>query len=98
MPNEREAGMPRPKTDPTYQRQVARLAEEGLKPPAIYERIAKKAAAEGRRDFPSERTVRRYFGEWMEQPEARRRQEAQFHWPASMEAGLLEWSASRAAL
>src|SRR5262249_62426174 len=73
--------MAKPKTDAAYARQLATMAEEGLKPPRIFRELEQQAKAEGRDDHPSERTVRRLYEEWKQQPEAVRRQHARFHWP-----------------
>jgi hypothetical protein len=90
--------MPRPKTDEQYRLRVATLAEEGWRPGPIFREIERGAQEDGRADYPSDRTVRRLYEEWMALPESHRRQQARFRWPASMEEGTLPWEASRSAL
>lgn len=91
--------MPRRKTSPFYASQVATLAEEGCNPAQIFRVIEERAEKAERKDWPSERTVRRLYEEHQKLPNERvRREQALFLWPESMEAGLLPWEASSAAL
>lgn len=90
--------MPRGRTHFLYVERVATLAEEGERPAGIARRIKEEAERAGRGDYPSERTIRRLYDEHMEKPEAVRRGAGAFHWPESMQSGLLPWEASHAAL
>jgi hypothetical protein len=90
--------MPRPKIDATYAERVSTLAEEGEKPPAIFRALEQQAQKEGRKDYPSERTVRRLYEAHRAQPEAIRKEASLFRWPQAMLNGSLPWEASRASL
>ena len=90
--------MPRPKTDPYWVQQLWTLAADGCKPAKISRELARIARQEGSEGCPSYTTVRRLYEDWERQPEAARRLQAHFHWPASMQEGTLPWEAGRAAL
>lgn len=93
--------MARQKTDRWYFDRVARYAlseGDGKSASAIIPLIERDALAAGRRDAPSERTIRRLYREVAQLPEQDRRQFALFAWPRSMEIGVLPWEAAPAAL
>jgi hypothetical protein len=94
----RNPPMPRPRTDATYVEQIATLAAEGHKPPAIFRAVQEAAERAGRDDYPSERTIRRIYEARKLEPMQTQREAALFRWPQSMEEGALPWEASRAAL
>jgi hypothetical protein len=90
--------MPRQPTDARYAERVAVLAEMGMRPAKITDRIKTEATAEGRNDYPAKRTVERIYQRHLGRPAAERRAYALFRWPDSMMNGTLPWEASRAAL
>lgn len=90
--------MPRPKTEPHYQYQVASYAEQGFRVPAIARLIREDAISQGRTDAPSERTVRRLYQEHIGKSHEDRGEFAQFFWPESMEDAELPWEASSSVL
>jgi hypothetical protein len=59
----KKVSMARPKTDPHVINRIGQLTEEGYKCPEIYGILQEEADDTG--DWPSQRTVRRYYNRWI---------------------------------
>jgi hypothetical protein len=91
--------MPRAKTDSYWVERVSELAEDGLSVRAITEKLEAEAKQLGRKDFPSEHTVRRIRDAYDTLEPHVREQQQRLRWPQSFKAtGEFTWDAVRSAL
>lgn len=92
--------MPRPKVDAWYEAMAQVQFALGEKPRRVEEYLQAEAAKQvpPRNDFPSLKTVERWYTEWRHLPPALKLRASLFEWPQAMEAGALPWEASEAAL
>src|SRR4051812_47661102 len=89
--------MPQRPIEPKYRELIAAYAE-GRSAVEVFREIEEIANAQGWTDAPSQRSVERYHAKHMKLPPLERLESSLFRWPDSMEAGVLPWEASRAAL
>jgi hypothetical protein len=99
MPQQK-SGMVRPKLDDYW---IGWLATQFANEPApnireIARRVDEQAKKTGRTDQPAQSTIYKYYDVYKEWPEHVKAGYKIFHWPASMEEGLLDWAAGPASL